>query len=209
MDWNPMPIYIMYCSTSRRLVAPFLFGIAAGAREQEITSLRWDQEVQADELPAGSAWWIPPEIRKGNARKRKSDQEGRYLIANSAARSIIDEQRGNESDLVFPGPKGQRMGRLNNTAWKAAWRKAGLQVEGVKRGVHNLRHTFGRRMEAAGIPREYRKALLGHEIQDVTDLYSGPGLARMLDHAERIKRTNAPILRPVQKRDSPRAAASH
>ncbi len=57
--------------------------------------------------------------------------------------------------------------------------------------------SFGTRAETAGIPWEYRKVLLGHEIQDVTAHYSAPGLARLLDQAERILRQKTPILRPV------------
>jgi len=33
--------------------------------------------------------------------------------------------------------------------WRPAWRKAGLPVnDEYKRGVHNLKHTFGRRLRA-------------------------------------------------------------
>ena len=182
---------------SRHLVAPFLFGIATGAREQEIVSLTWDQEVLTPGLPTGSVWWIPPEIRKGNARKTASDQKGRYLICNATARSIIEGQRDSGTDCVFPGPKGERIGRLNNSGWRTSWEKAGLPTEGVKKGVHNLRHTFGERLETAGVPWEYRKVLLGHEIQDVTAHYSAPGLARLLEEVEKVRRETTPILRPV------------
>ncbi len=70
-------------------------------------------------------------------------------------------------------------------------------MTGVKRGIHNLRHTFGERMDAAGVPWEAKKALLGHEIGDVTAIYSQPGLARLLEWAEKITRNSTPVLRPV------------
>ncbi|PUB87022.1 MAG: hypothetical protein DBP02_01910 [gamma proteobacterium symbiont of Ctena orbiculata] len=208
-DWNdtlpPYPlgwdeqdklVAKMNKTTAKHLIAPTLFGVNTGAREQEICSLTWEHEVMAPGLPSGAVWWIPPEIRKGNSRKRASDQVGRYLICNATARSIIDGQRGNDDNLVFPGPKG-RMLRMNNSGWRTAWEKAGLPTEGFKKGVHNLRHTFGVRMEAVAIPWEYRKALLGHEIQDVTAHYSPPGLARLLEEAEKVQRNTTVILRTV------------
>ncbi|OOY38235.1 hypothetical protein BOV89_03950, partial [Solemya velum gill symbiont] len=99
--------------------------------------------------------------------------------------------------FVFPQPNGERVERLNNSGWRTAWKKAKLPMEGCKRGVHNLRHTFGERLEVAGVPEWYRKALLGHEINDVTALYSAPGLAKMLEMAEMVQRKSVRILRPV------------
>ncbi len=208
LDWPEQDALIdaLEGGRSRHMIAPVLFGIYTGGREQEIVSLRWDQAVDVEGLPTGSVWWIPPEIRKGNARRRTSEQEGRYLIAGGAARSVIDGQRGINDNWVFPGPKGDRLGRLNNSAWRTAWRRAGLPVDGVRRGVHNLRHTFGTRMEAAGIPWEYRKALLGHEIRDVTALYSAPGLAGLLGQVEKIKRGTACIPRALKIKTTPRRA---
>ena len=175
------------------LQCPALFAVATGAREQEVMSLRWDQEVFTPGLPKGSVWWIPPEIRKGNARKAASAQEGRCLIANTLARRAIDHQRRNDSDWVFPGPSGGRVQRLNNTGWKMSRRMAGLaQVR-----VHDLRHTFGERLEAAGVPWEYRKVLLGHTVQDITAHYSAPGLAQLLVQAEKVTRATAWVRRPT------------
>ncbi|MCU7947799.1 MAG: hypothetical protein KZQ72_14375 [Candidatus Thiodiazotropha sp. (ex Cardiolucina cf. quadrata)] len=122
------------------MIAPTLFGVNSGAREQEICTLAWEHEVLAPGLSAGPVWWIPPEVRKGNSRKRASDQSGRYLISNATARSVISGQRENGSTLVFPGPKGQ-MTRLINSGWRTAWKKAGLPTSGIKKGVHNLRHS--------------------------------------------------------------------
>ncbi|MCU7904473.1 MAG: tyrosine-type recombinase/integrase [Candidatus Thiodiazotropha sp. (ex Epidulcina cf. delphinae)] len=199
LDWTEQDRLArqMEKKTARHLIAPMLFGINCGAREQEICALRWEYEVLTPELPKGAVWWVPPEIRKGNSKRAASKQSGRYLVCNAAARSVIDGQRENRSDLVFPGPDGSQIGRLNNSGWRTAWKKAGFPTEGVKRGVHNLRHTFGARMEAAGIPWEYRKVLLGHEIQDVTAHYSPPGLARLLEEAEKVQRGTTVVLRPV------------
>ncbi|RDH89839.1 MAG: integrase [endosymbiont of Seepiophila jonesi] len=54
------------------------------------------------------------------------------------------------------------------------------------KGVHNLRHTFGRRLRGAGVPLETRKALLGHANGDITTHYSAAELSELLDAVEKI-----------------------
>jgi len=169
-----------------------LFAIATGAREQEIASLKWQQECEVTGMPEGSVWWVPPEVRKGNAKRSCSEQEGRYLICNAMARSVINANRDSKSEWVFPGPKGIRVQRWNNTAWRNARSAASLPVR-----FHDLRHTFGERASVAGVPWDFRKALLGHEIRDITAHYSAPGLKLLLDEAEKVTRKGAVILRAV------------
>ena len=83
--------------------------------------------------------------------------------------------------------RGNRIGKLRNTAWKRAWRVAGLPTEkGILKGVHNLCHTFGRRLRSAGIPLETRKALLGHANDDFTTHYSAAELEELITAAESI-----------------------
>jgi len=54
------------------------------------------------------------------------------------------------------------------------------------KGVHNLRHTFGRRLRSAGIPLETRKALLGHANGDITTHYSAAELDELIQATEAI-----------------------
>lgn len=102
-----------------------------------------------------------------------------------------------------------RMERINNSGWRNACRLAGLPIR-----VHDLRHTFGARLEAAGVPWEYRKVLLGHTVHDVTAHYSAPGLARLLQEAEKVTRQTALIVlrgaqsAPIAKRQPRKAAVS-
>jgi integrase len=85
------------------------------------------------------------------------------------ARSVLDGQRDNGSQYVFPPPRSDKDGnrvcadRLNNHGFRTARAKAGLPIR-----WHDLRHTFGERAAAAGIPWDYRKVLLAHEINDIT-----------------------------------------
>lgn len=52
--------------------------------------------------------------------------------------------------------------------------------------THDLKHTFGRRLRAAGISLETRKVLLGHRNGDITSHYSAPELAELLSAANRV-----------------------
>ena len=80
------------------------------------------------------------------------------------------------------------MYRVNNHGWRAALAAAGLDIR-----FHDLRHTFGERAADAGIALDIRRSLLGHEHRDMTLHYSSPGLARLLEEAERITRPAEPL----------------
>lgn len=168
----------------QHLVAPVLFAVATGAREHEIVTLKWAQHREFDHSPMWSAWWIPPEIRKSNARKAIDDQHGRFLVCNAFARSVIEAQRGLSEEWVFPSPRtGQSLYRINNHGWRSAVKEAGLKLR-----VHDLRHTFGLRAADAGIPLDVRRSLLGHTHHDITLHYSSPGLLRLREEVEQIRR---------------------
>lgn len=161
----------------RHLADAVLFGINTGCREQEICRVRWDWEVPVPELKT-SVFVLPESITKTSAE--------RVVVLNSVARRVIDSRRGLHDKFVF-SYRGGRLSKLNSSAWKRAWRKAGLPVEpNVRKGVHNLRHTFGRRLRSAGVPLETRKALLGHADGDLTTHYSAAEIDELRKAAERI-----------------------
>ena len=85
---------------------------------------------------------------------------------------------------------------MNNTAWQTARKTAGLlQVR-----VHDLKHTFGRRLRTAGVPLETRKVLLGHKTGDITSHYSAPELAELVRAANAVlKAQESTLLRVVTK----------
>lgn len=197
-DWGRRQPYRLTWEEQDRLIAelpehlirPTLFALATGARQEEICSLRWEQARAVRGLPDLSVWWIPPAVRKANARKGASAQEGRHLIANAMARSVLTTGASSE-EWVFPAPHGGRLLRLNNHGWRSAIQRADLPVR-----VHDLRHTFGERLATAGVPFDARKTLLGHDHADITAHYSTPGLSRLLEEAEKVRR-DVPILRAL------------
>lgn len=71
---------------------------------------------------------------------------------------------------------------LNNTAWQSArWRAGPDHVR-----VHDLKHTFGRRLRAAGVSFEDRQDLLGHRSGRIITHYSAAELQNLLEAANRV-----------------------
>ena len=60
--------------------------------------------------------------------------------------------------------------------------------------VHDLKHTFGWRLQAAGVALETRKVLLGHKSGDITTHYSAPEIAELLEAANRVAETRVRTL---------------
>ena len=52
--------------------------------------------------------------------------------------------------------------------------------------VHDLKHTFGRRLRAAGVSFEDRQDLLGHRSGRITTHYSAAELGNLLSAANRV-----------------------
>ena len=105
----------------------------------------------------------------------------RLVVLNRVAKSVIDSVRGQHPEYVFVY-RGARIGTMHNTAWQSARRRAGLPH--VR--VHDLKHTFGRRLRAAGVSFEDRQDLLGHRSGRITTHYSAAELETLLDAANRV-----------------------
>ena len=52
--------------------------------------------------------------------------------------------------------------------------------------VHDLKHTYGRRLRAAGVSFEDRQDLLGHKSGRITTHYSAPELVNLIEASERV-----------------------
>jgi integrase len=149
-----------------------LFALHTGCREREITQLRWAREYR---LPAlgGSVFVLPGDSTKNG--------EERVIPLNAVARSVIDGCRGQHPEFVFVYD-GQPVARINNSAWRRA--RARLGLEGVR--VHDLRHTFGMRLRAAGVSLEDRQDLLGHKSGRITTHYSAAELGNLQAAVEKV-----------------------
>ncbi|MGI9410255.1 MAG: tyrosine-type recombinase/integrase, partial [Hyphomicrobiaceae bacterium] len=77
---------------------------------------------------------------------------------------------------------GRPMTRMGNSGWYGARKRAGLEMA----RVHDLKHTFGRRLRAAGVSYEDRQDLLGHRSARMTTHYSAAELSNLIAMAERV-----------------------
>ena len=103
------------------------------------------------------------------------------MILNDEAKAIVEEVRGIYPEYVF-SYNGRPITRMNNTAWRNARKKTNL----ADLRVHDLKHTFGRRLRAAGVSYEDRQDLLGHRSGRITTHYSQAELSNLLDAANLI-----------------------
>lgn len=167
-----------------------LFAASTGVRQGVICALRWEWEITVPELNT-TVFLVP-----GENTKNGTDF---VLVLNKSARSLIDMMRGEHPDLVFTR-SGKPVSHMYNSAWKRAWKAAGLPTDGgILKGPHNLRHTFARRLRVAGVSLETRKALLHHYDGDITIHYSPADIREMIEAAERVTETRVEtILRIVR-----------
>ena len=149
-----------------------LFKVNTGCRETEVCRLQWQWEVQVPELDT-TVFIIP-----GYAVKNGMD---RLVVLNDVARSVVESVRGEHPTHVFLY-KQRPITRINNSAWK----KARVRAELAHVRVHDLKHTFGRRLRAAGVSFEDRQYLLGHKSGKITTHYSAAELANLIAAADSI-----------------------
>lgn len=202
MTWEEQSI--LFGELPAHLQTMALFKVNTGCREQEVCKLRWDWEISVPELGA-SVFLIPSDFGGRNERSGVKNGDERLVVLNSVAKSIIDKQRGLSSDWVFPY-NGVAMHRMNDSAWKKArvraaklWQEKNLRPAHPGYAcirVHDLKHTFGRRLRAAGVTQEDRKALLGHKNGSITSHYSGAELGHLIEAANMVSATDSrgPVL---------------
>jgi integrase len=169
-----------------------LFKVNTGLREKEVCGLKWDCEVKVPEL--GTSVFIIPgqQIKNG---------EERLVVLNRVARSVVDSVRGMHPEYVFVRLASKHrpampFHRINNTAWRSARERAAdtwAQQHGDaapaglrKLRVHDLKHTYGRRLRAAGVSFEDRQDLLGHRSGRITTHYSQAELTNLIEASEKV-----------------------
>lgn len=159
-----------------------LFDVNTGLRSAELCSLRWSWEVQVPELDT-SVFLLPETMTKNG--------EERIVVLNRIARNVLESLRYRNREFVFTY-NGEPVKRMNNHAWRKARQRAGLPL--VR--VHDLRHSYGHRLRAAGVSFEDRQDLLGHRSGRITTHYSAPDLTRLLHAANSIcEQQRATVLR--------------
>nr|WP_279614148.1 tyrosine-type recombinase/integrase [Pseudomonas sp. RGM 3321] len=210
MSWEEQSI--LFGELPAHLQTMALFKVNTGCREQEVCKLKWEWEIAVPELNT-SVFLIPADFGGRHARSGVKNGDERLVVLNSVARSIIEKQRGVSKDWVFPF-NDTAMHRMNDSAWKKArvraaklWQEKNLRPAHpgyLSIRIHDLKHTFGRRLRAAGVTEEDRKALLGHKNGSITSHYSGAELGHLIEAANMVSATDSrgPVLTILKRRQA-------
>lgn len=143
----------------------------AGLRQAELLGLHWySVDWQAMKIRAGRDTYTRGEM----VERGKTNAAGRGVpMADRVARELeLHFKRSSfqaDGDLVFPNPmtgspqqRSEVHRRFKRTLKRAALRDVRF---------HGLRHTFGTRLAAAGVPLVSIKEWMGHEDLDTTQIY--------------------------------------
>lgn len=200
ISWKEQALFFPELPLHQQVMSLFL--VHTGLRTAECCGLRWAWEREIEEL-GQSVFVIPRHLAKNG--------EERVVMLNAVARRVIEAQRGMHAEFVFVYQPKQRqaahpVSRLSNHAWRKALARAVERYPDVLGRVspegfatlhpHDLRHTFGRRLRAAGVAKETRSALLGHKTGDITTHYSAAEMLELFRAVEKIEAgASAPLLR--------------
>lgn len=203
LSWDEQSI--LFAEVPDHLLRMSLYKVNTGCREQEVCKLRWEWEIRVPELET-SVFLIPPGFGGRHDKAGVKNGDERLVVLNRVAMSVIDGQRGLHRDLVFPYGQPDQFGptalhRMNDTAWKKARVRATAKWEAKNQSpalhgfrsirVHDLKHTFGRRLRAAGVTLEDRNILLGHKNGSITSHYSTAELGQLIEAANKVSATDS------------------
>jgi len=170
LDWDEQDR--LFAALPAHLREMALFAVNTGCRDGEVCKLRWEWEVPVSISEIGSVFIIPAECVKNG--------QDRLVVLNRVARAVIERQRGKHPHFVFVY-NGRPVMRMLNKGWQNARKRVGFPVR-----VHDLKHTFGRRLRAAGVSFEDRQDLLGHKSSRITTHYSAAELVNLWEAANQV-----------------------
>jgi integrase len=150
--------------------ALYLTAAMTGLRQGELIGLRWrDVDFAAQRVRV-----VSPYVR-GEFNDPKSEDSGRSVPLASRVAEALGELRGRslypaDGDLVFGHPE---TGHPLDRSKLVRRFRAALGRAGVRRVTfHELRHTFGTRMAAAGVPLRTIQHWMGHADAKTTQVYA-------------------------------------
>ena len=172
LNWKEQAI--LFEALPDHLTDMALFAVNTGCRDGEVCNLQWSWQVDIPQLHT-AVFIIPSEQVKNG--------DDRLVVLNKTAFDVVKQQTGKHHSHVFTF-HGKPITRMLNTAWLRARKSVGLQQ--VR--VHDLKHTYGRRLRSAGVSFEDRQDLLGHRSGRITTHYSAAELSRLLEAANTVCR---------------------
>ena len=175
----------MFSLLSDRLGNMALFKVNTGCREKEVIYLKWEWEK---DVGIGESVFIVPGDFTKNGKPH-------YVMLNSVARVVIERRRSMKQPGFEEYVFGKPIDGITCNAWYAAWFEAIGPVPGHLKGVHNLKHTFGKRLRDAGVDERDVQDLLHHMPRNITRHYSQPEFKKLRECVELVVRK--PQLRAV------------
>jgi integrase len=166
-------------------IEPTLYLTAAmtGLRQGELLGLRW-RDVDLD---ARRVRVVAPYVR-GEFSDPKSEGSGRSLPLAIRVVEALGELReqsayAHGSELVFAHPESGKP--LDRSKLVRRFRQATERAEVRQVTFHELRHTFGTRMAASGVPLRTIQHWMGHADAKTTQVYAHyqPSEAEVVDAA--------------------------
>lgn len=150
-----------------------IFTVNTGCRDQEICQLQWDWEMKIPEASDLMVFIVPGTLVK--------NEEDRLVICNSMARAVVEGERDKHPTHVFSF-KSRALARMLSTGWRLARKTA--ELEQVR--VHDLKHSYGRRLRALSVSFENRQDLLGHRSGRITTHYSSAELQSLYEASNKV-----------------------
>jgi integrase len=153
-------------------IEPTLYLTAAmtGLRQGELIGLRWrDIDFEARRVRV-----VSPYVR-GEFNDPKSEDSGRSVPLGTRVANALSKLREQtlypaDSDLVFCHPETGHP--LDRSKLVRRFKQAVAQADVRKITFHELRHTFGTRMAASGVPLRTIQHWMGHADAKTTQIYA-------------------------------------
>ncbi len=206
MDWAEQELLFSKLPEHLRIMATY--GTNTGCREKEIVRLRWDWEFDVPELQT-SLFIVPGEFTKnGEDKVVVLNRMARDIIESQRGKhpervftyAVHEREAGPDGKRIKKGKivrtTYEPTTRIYNSGWKLARQKAAASYEATLGRkcpdlfrcirVQDLRHTFGRRLRAAGVSYEDRQDLLGHKSSRITSHYSAAEIGNLIAAVEKI-----------------------
>lgn len=166
------------------------FVLNSGVRDDVVCNLQWDWEIPVPELGI-SVFETPAENVKGR-------RSSKLVVCNTVSQAVVERQRGRHPTHVFVMAWRHRplgpVQTMNNSAWQAARRRAGLP----DLHVHDLRHTVGMRLREADVAPNTRRDILWHSAGNMTDHYTMAQIREIHEALEKIAKPSSTWNRSLQ-----------
>ncbi|NIP31012.1 MAG: tyrosine-type recombinase/integrase [Candidatus Dadabacteria bacterium] len=158
----------LYNEASEFLKPILMIAVHAGLRRSEILNLN------KSDINLKDRYILVRESKNG---------EIRHVPINSllmkTLKSVINN---NDSEYLFPGPKGDPVKSVKQGFW-AALRRSGI----AHLRFHDLRHSFGSNLSMAGVDIATIQELMGHKDISTTKRYLHPSPSHKKEAVERLK----------------------